>query len=132
MRLFLFCLLLSSLDLYGQKQEAVYLDLVKVKNGKVDDALHFFKNGWKVYRDSALKAGLITGYRLLRVETDSSDVDIVLMTVYPDRETYNRREEIFQPIMKALRPNGPAMRNGFKREDLEFKGKLLTESLFPM
>ena len=106
------------------------MDLFKVKDGHYKEALYFFEYNWKVYRDSALKAGHIKSFRMLRNVRDSSNADIVLVTEYHDRASYDKREEYFQPIMKALRPNGAASLNGLKRDQIvSFVGSFLTEAL---
>lgn len=132
MRFFFIGLLLLSATAFSQQTELTRVELIKVKKGHLENALAFYEHNWKAYRDSALKAGHIKSYKLLRVDSDSLNTDIILMTTWPSRETYNRREEVFQGIMKTIgTSNGPAFKNGFnRREVITTVGSYLSESIF--
>ena len=113
--------------LFAQKNTPIWVaDFVKVKSGHRAETLFFYENNWKVYRDTALAKGYISGYRLLETMPDSlGNFDFVLMTAYPDSAAYAKSEEHFQPILKNLRPDGPKLLNNLKpadfRENLFFK-----------
>ena len=124
-------MLLFSTNAFCQKTPIVSMDFIKVKNGHYEEALFFFENNWKPYRDSAMKSGAIKSYKLLRNNTDSSKADIILMTEYFDKDSYLKREEIFRPIMKSIHPNGGVLKNNLKRDDiLTIDSNMLTEVLW--
>ena len=119
MKIFFFVLLLiTASTVIGQKKEVVWMDFVTVKEGHGKEAIDFYENKWKLYRGSALKAGLIKSYRLIKGSADSARTKLVLFTEYHSREDYNRREAIFQPIIRRLRPAGPVFLNALKREEI--------------
>lgn len=94
------------------------MDFVKIKNGKRDEALFFYDNNWKLYREAALKKGIIHSYELIEAksETDST-FDLILITRYKDDEQYRNSEKNFEPILKEIRPNGALLKNDLKPED---------------
>lgn len=116
--LLLFCGLFT-LPLSGQNNAPVWvLDFVRVKSGHRTETLFYYENNWKLYRDTALARGYISAYRLLETAPDSlGNFDFVLMTAYPDSTAYARSEEHFQPVLKALRPEGPKLLNSLKTND---------------
>ncbi len=124
-------MLFFSVNAFCQKTSIVSMDFIKVKNGHYKEALFFFENNWKLFRDSAMKLGGIKSYKLLKNNTDSSKADIILMTEYFDKDSYLKREEIFQPIMKSIRPNGEVSKNNLKRDEiLTIDSNMLTEVLW--
>lgn len=96
----------------------VLMDFVKIKDGRRDEAMHFYENNWKVYREVALKRGIIHSYELVdaKSETDS-DFDLILITRYAGQEQFKNSEKNFEPILKELRPNGPVLKNEIKPPD---------------
>ena len=95
------------------------IDFVKIKDGKRQEALFFYENNWKVYRDIALEKGYIKSYRLLTTIADTTaNFDLILVTEYADSSQYKIREERFQQIIKANRPDGPKLLNEFKPNDI--------------
>ncbi len=101
----------------AQKTPYVALDIIKIKNGLWEEALFFFENNWKVYREDAIKQGIISSYQLLINRADSVSNNIILITQYPDSLAYVKSEENFRPILKKLRPNGPIHLNEKQRKD---------------
>jgi len=116
-RLLIVAFLLVGARSFAQDGPVIWIDLVKIKDGNAAEAMYFYENNWKVYRDSAQKIGLITSYKLLRNTTDTAKADILLVTEYPSRKVFEDREQYWQPLMKALRPNGPVVLNGKKRDE---------------
>jgi hypothetical protein len=58
--LILLALLLVAAMLPAQSQKSVFImDFVKIKDNKRAEALFFYENNWKVYRDIALEEGYI-------------------------------------------------------------------------
>lgn len=118
----IFFLLLCGLfatGLFAQKNAPVWaVDFVRIKSGHRAEALFFYENNWKIYRDTALARGYINGYRLLETKPDTlGNFDFVLMTAYPDSTTSAKSEEHFQPILKTLRPDGPRLMNNLQASD---------------
>jgi len=103
----------------GQSKNPILtMDFVQVKNGKHQEALYFYENNWKVYRDIALQKGYIQSYRLVTTAADSlANFDIILITEYADSTHLNASEERFQHIIKEVRPNGPKLLNNLKPAD---------------
>jgi hypothetical protein len=94
------------------------MDFVKVKDGRYKEALYFYENNWKVYRDIALKKGYIKSYRLVSTQPDSLvSFDLILFTEYADSAHFNASEARFQQIIKDVRPNGPKLLGNIKPND---------------
>jgi hypothetical protein len=125
--LLLLTVLFITTNLFGQNQSAITtIDFVKIKNNKRQEALFFYENNWKVYRDIALEKGYIKSYKLLTSSADTTaNFDLILMTEYSDSSFYKSSEERFQQIIKATRPEGPKLLNQLKpndfRQNLFFK-----------
>ena len=124
--LFITLLLLASIS-FGQNNTTItVIDFVKIKNNKRQEAIFYYENNWRVYRQIALEKGYIKSYRLLTTSADTTaNFDLILVTEYSDSLQYKLREERFQPIIKATRPDGPILLNELNpadfRENLFFK-----------
>lgn len=108
---------LSYQQTHAQKTSYVAIDIIKVKNGLWNEALYFFENNWKTYREDAIKQGVISSYQMLVNKADSVSNNIVLITEYPDSLSYRKSEENFRPILKKIHPNGPIYLNEKRRND---------------
>jgi hypothetical protein len=110
-RLFFFVILLSSGVVLGQKNSVIALmNFVKIKNNKWNEALYFYENNWKVYREIALEKKYILSYEFLTTKTDSAaDFNCILITEYTDSLQFQLSEERFNSIIKELRPKGPKL-----------------------
>ncbi len=96
----------------------VVADFVKIKDGRRDEALYYYENNWKIYREEAKKRGVIESFELIEARSDkSSDFDLILITRYRGEENYKNSEKNFEPILKQLRPNGPVFKNTVKAEE---------------
>lgn len=84
---------LSYQQTHAQKTSYVAMDIIKVKNGLWNEALYFFENNWKTYREDAIKQGIISSYQMLVNKADSVSNNIVLITEYPDSLSYRKSEE---------------------------------------
>ncbi len=94
------------------------IDLVKVKDGRRDDARYYYENNWRAYRAAAVKRGLIHSFDYVEIMSDKdSAFDLLLITRYQGEEQYNNRERIFESIIKELSPNGPFLRGASKPDD---------------
>ena len=108
---------LSYQQAFSQKPSYVALDIIKVKNGGWNEALYFFENNWKLYREDAIRQGIISSYQMLVNKTDSMSNNIILITEYPDSLSYRKSEENFRPILKRIHPDGPIYLNEKRRND---------------
>jgi len=93
------------------------IDFVKIKNNKREEALYFYNNNWKVYREIALKKGYISSYKMLLTRPGSGGYDIMLITTYKDSIQQKNSEANFAEIIKAERPKGPKLLNDIKPVD---------------
>lgn len=113
-------------------QGVTVMDFVQVKEGRRAEAVYFYENNWKVYRDIALKKGFILSYRLEEVVADSAaSFNMVLITEYRDSVFYHNSETNFREILSTARPNGPLLLN--KLQPADFRTNLfvkITRNLF--
>lgn len=126
-------LLLLTNILFGQSQQTItVIDFVKIKNDKRQEAIFFYENNWKVYRDIALKKGVIKSYKLLTTSADTTaNFDLMLITEYADSAQFKLSEERFQKIINTIAPKGPKLLNELKPKDFRTNVFLKkTETLF--
>lgn len=127
--LYLFFLLLS---FQVEAQTITVMDFVQVKEGHRAEAVFFYENNWKLYRDIAVKKGFILSYRLEEVVADSAGTfNLVLITEYRDSVFYQNSEANFREILATARPNGPLLLNHLQPAD--FRTNLfvkITRNLF--
>lgn len=125
--------LLLTTAVIAQKQASIMtIDFVKIKNNNRAEALFYYENNWKVFRDIALERGYIKSYKLLTTTADTTaNFDLILMTEYGDSTQYNLGEKRFQEIIKETRPGESRLLNELKpgdfRQNLFFRK---TETLF--
>ena len=74
------------------------VDLVSVKNGKVDEAVYYYENNWLPYREAALERGFIKGFRLLVDTSKRGEERLLLMTTYQDRSQFESRRIRFSAL----------------------------------
>ena len=118
-RVLFFALIFMIKTSYGQAVTpvAVY-DFIKIKNGKNKEAMYYYENNWKFYRDIAIKKNFITAYRIVTCQPDSlAGFNLILITEYADSAAYTKSEERFSEIIKETRPNGPLLLNEIKPQD---------------
>lgn len=113
------CIVFMSLAAAAQKsKEVILMDFVKITEGKKAEAMFYYENNWKVYRDEAIKKKIIKAYELVETRPDSlNNFDLILITVYADSLQHSKSEENFAPLLKQLRPNGPVLLNSLKPGD---------------
>jgi len=98
--------------------EVKLMDFVKINPGKEAEALFYYENNWKPYRDLALKKGIIKSYEIVKAEPDTlNNFDLILITVYKDSMQYAKSEENFRLVLVELRPDGPRLLNDTKPSD---------------
>ena len=127
---FLICVTAAA---FAQGSRAVSdIDFVKIKNGKKAEALYFYENNWKVYREIALQKGYIKSYKFFTAKPDSlATFDIVMVTEYADSVQFKRSEENFNKIIKETRPNGAKLMNDLKPADFRINlYSKIAESLY--
>lgn len=94
------------------------MDFVKIKPGKTAEAMFFYENNWKPYRDVAITKKVIESYEIVKAQPDSvNNFDLILITVYKDSVQHAKSEENFRSILAQLRPNGPVLLNDVKPAD---------------
>lgn len=94
------------------------IDLVKIKDGKRDEAIYYYENNWRFYRAEAVKRGVIDSYELIDARSDASAAfDLILITRYRGEAQLANSEKAFEPIINELAPNGPFLKGTSKPED---------------
>ena len=133
-RFFLAIVFVFAILSVGHTQTSISVfDFIKIKNNKRQEAIYYYENNWKVYRDIAWQKGFIKSYTLLSVlpDTTAENFNLILVTEYADSLQLKLSEERFNAIIKSTRPNGPELLNELKpgdfRENVFFKR---TETLF--
>lgn len=89
----------------------------EVNKEKRKEAIYFFENNWKLFRDEAMRQGVIKSYNALEITKDNGEIEILLMTEFTDSLQYQMAEERFHPILEKLRPNGPVLLNNTKQPE---------------
>ena len=120
MKIAIFILLTNfSLAAIGQTSSTITaLDFVKIKNDRHKEAIYFYENNWKFYRDIAIQKHFIKSYRVLFNKADSTaNFDLILITEYADSSQFKLSEDRFQTIIKETRLNGARLLNDFKPND---------------
>lgn len=115
----LYCIFFIQLTAAAQSNTTVTLmDFVKIKPGKTAEAIFYYENNWKPYRDLAIKKKVIERYEIVKAQPDSvNNFDLILITVYKDSAQHAKSEENFRSILIELRPNGPVLLNDVKPAD---------------
>jgi len=94
------------------------IEFVKFKNGNAKQAQYFYENNWKLFREAAKKENVIASFDMLPADPEAAGAfDLMLITRYRGKEQFDASEKAFEPILKALRPNGPALLDGLKPEE---------------
>lgn len=102
------------------KNSMAKIDFVKIKNNNQNEAIYFYENNWKKFREAAISKSYIKSYELLTDESFSnSNFDIILITEYVDENQFSRYEENFESITTSLHPNGPQFLN--RKKPSEFR-----------
>lgn len=114
-----------------QNKPVADMDFIKIKNGKAAEAMFFYENNWKVFRDAAVERGFIKSYKLFTTSSDSlADFHIILFTEYKDSVQYNNQEKNFRPLLREFSPGGPKLLNALRPKDFAtilFSKKTVTE-----
>jgi ketosteroid isomerase-like protein len=112
-------LLLLTCNQHVVAQKYSTIDIVKVNSIYEKEAMFYYNENWKPFRQEAYKKGFISGYEILKTETDSTKhFQLILITKYPDSISFHNKEENFAPIIKSISPNGPNMLNSISRKEM--------------
>lgn len=111
--LFVIPFLLISSGVFAQQTTVMLVDIMRINREHKAEATYYFENNWKLFRDEAIKWGVITGYQFYETD-DDGQLEFVLITEFKDEEQFGNVEANFEPILKQLRPNGPVMLNDVK------------------
>ena len=96
----------------------VVMDFIKITNGRRDEAIYYYENNWKIYREIALKKIFIQSFEMVEIApNEKNQFDLVLITRYANEEQFKNSEKNFEPILKETRPNGALLKNDLKPED---------------
>ncbi|MGE0589882.1 MAG: hypothetical protein AB7O48_14995 [Cyclobacteriaceae bacterium] len=110
--LFTLSFILITSGLFAQTK-LMLVDVIRINREHKAEATYYFENNWKLFRDEAVKQGVITGYQFYETDNDGQ-LEFVLITEFKDEEQYANVEANFDPILKKLRPDGPVMLNEVK------------------
>lgn len=110
------------------------VEFVKVVNGNRDEARYYYENNWRVYREAAVKRGIIESFDYVEIANKDAEYDIILITRYANEEQYKNSEKAFEPILKELRPKGPLLRgtlkpDAFRKVVYSYVGKSVFKSV---
>lgn len=110
------------------------IEFVKVVNGNRDEARYYYENNWRVYREAAVKRGIIESFNYVEIANKDSEFDIILITRYANEDQYKNSEKAFEPILKELRPKGPLLRGTLKPDAFRqivhsYRGKSIFRSM---
>ncbi|KXJ98651.1 MAG: redoxin domain-containing protein [Acidobacteria bacterium OLB17] len=91
------------------------VEFVKFKEGLAKQAEYFYENNWRLYREEAKKRNVIASFDMMKAGPEAGGTfDLILVTRYRGKEQFDNSEKGFEPILKELRPNGPALLDGIK------------------
>ena len=94
------------------------IEFVKFKNGNAKQAEYYYENNWKPYREEAKKRNVIASFDMLPADKENAGAfDLILITRYRGKEQFDASEKGSEPILKALRPNGPALLDALKPDE---------------
>lgn len=109
---------LTDADADAPQKLITVTEFVRIRDGRRKEALYYYDNNWKKYRQEAVKRGLIHSYELIVAAADEkTDFDIILITRFADRKNFDQVEENFGRLIKELRPEGPRLKNEIKPAD---------------
>jgi len=99
------------------KVSITVIEYVEILNNNRDEAIHFYENNWKVFREKALEMKYISSFNMhILNEEGESDVDILLITEFANQKEFALSEARFQDIIKSMRPKGPVLLNEHKAD----------------
>lgn len=95
------------------------IDFVKPKDGQRQNYLKFIEDNWLKAREEAKQQGFIASFKVLVLPPPGEkDYEVLLVTEYPDRNSYLAREEHFKAVFAKIAPAGPRLINGLGSRQL--------------
>ncbi len=105
----------------------VTMSLVKILEGRKEEALFYFENNWKELRKKAVERGYIASFNLLVNEAaDELGYDLVLSTTYANKEQYDLRESHFETLIEEHQDGGILLKNEWQPADFRKTIKSIT------
>lgn len=127
--IFILTFILVCQVLFAQSRSVMLVDVMSINQQHKAEALYYYEHNWKLYREEAIKQGVITGYQFYETENEDS-LEFVLITEFKDESQYDSVEMNFVPILKTLRPGGPVLLNEVKPED--FRSSVSTKKAYKL
>lgn len=76
------------------------IEFVEIINGNDEEAIYYFENNWMELRRQAKAKGYISSYELIKTnENQEATFDIILLTIYTNKEAYDSREQYFRELI---------------------------------
>lgn len=102
--------LAMSASLASAKEDRPYTEgpvtevgFVRTKPGKFDEYMKWVDTVWKQENDEAIKAGIITGYKVSTTEPRSpSDPDVILEITYPNMAAFDGLNDKYDAIAEKI------------------------------
>ncbi len=112
----------------AQNEKKYSIEIVSSIEGRTEEAIYFYKNNWKVFREKAKELNYLSDYKLLISEKDSSDnVEILLLTEYENQIQFDEKEKNFIIIIDSFNSKGPDLLNNIKPN--EFRKRIYSNDL---
>ena len=97
-----FSLLLSDAAIAQSDTRVSTIEFVQILDDNREEALFYYKNNWKVLRETAVKKGYIDSFELLETEfTEDQPYHIILITTFANEDQFDEREKRLQELIKA-------------------------------
>ncbi len=103
--------LMLGLARFGNAQSVWATDFIKTKDGQHEAYLRSLRANWEKARVKAVELGYVKAYRVLTLPGNGA-WDVVLMTEYVDRASFEKAEEHFGEVFKLIGSNGPTLIEG--------------------
>ena len=92
-------------SLAQNSDKVISIDFVQILNGNKAEAVYYYKNNWQWLREKAIEKNYIDSYELLESKpTEEAPFEIVLMTIYSDKEQFEKSEEHFEELIELKGP----------------------------
>ena len=75
------------------------VDGIEVLSGFREEAIYYYTNNWLAFREAALEKNYIDSYELIIDDSDSGDVDIILITRFDSARQYQEVEARYTELM---------------------------------
>lgn len=107
------------------------VDVVQVKAAYEKEAVFFYENNWKVFREEAIREKYVSRFELIKCKSDTTGIStLILITDYADSLSFANREKHFEAIIKKHSASGPKLLNSVSRKEFlisvtGFQGRVL-------